>query len=46
MTNVAARFIDQGVVSDPSLHGGEPVLAGTATTVRAIAELWQQGLVA
>ncbi len=37
MSNVAARLIDQGVVSVPTLHGGEPVLAGTATTVRAIA---------
>lgn len=46
MSSTVARSIQQGVVSDPSLHGGEPVLAGTATTVRAIAELWRQGLTA
>ena len=36
--------LDVAIVSDPALHGGEPVVAGTATTVRAIAELWNQGL--
>ena len=32
------------VVTDPAIRHGEPVLAGTATPVRAIAELWNQGL--
>jgi uncharacterized protein (DUF433 family) len=32
------------VVSDPTLRHGEPVLAGTATPVRAVAELWSQGM--
>ena len=32
------------IVSDPKLHGGEPVIEGTATPVRAIAELWNQGM--
>jgi hypothetical protein len=32
------------IVSDPVLRHGEPILAGTATPVRAIAELWNQGM--
>lgn len=32
------------VVSDPALRGGEPILAGTATPVRAVAELWNRGV--
>ena len=36
--------IDQGVVSDPDLHSGEPILVGTSTPVRAIVELWDQGM--
>jgi uncharacterized protein (DUF433 family) len=32
------------IVSDSSLHGGEPIIEGTATTVRAVAELWNQGM--
>jgi uncharacterized protein (DUF433 family) len=32
------------ILSDPAVHQGEPVVAGTAVTVRAIAELWQQGM--
>ncbi len=32
------------IITDPRLRHGEPILAGTATTVRAIAELWNQGL--
>jgi uncharacterized protein (DUF433 family) len=35
---------DGEIVSDPDLRHGEPVLAGTATPVRAVAELWNQGL--
>jgi uncharacterized protein (DUF433 family) len=31
-------------VSDPKIHGGEPVIDGTSTPVRAIAELWNQGM--
>jgi uncharacterized protein (DUF433 family) len=36
--------LDTEIVSDPSIRQGEPVLTGTATPVRAIAELWNQGL--
>jgi uncharacterized protein (DUF433 family) len=32
------------ITSNPAIHGGEPILAGTATPVRAIAELWNQGM--
>ncbi len=34
------------IVSDPAIRHGEPVLAGTATPVRAVAELWNLGLAA
>ena len=36
--------VDTEIVSDPALRHGEPVLAGTATPVRAVAELWNLGL--
>lgn len=32
------------VVSDPTIRHGEPTLAGTATPVRAVSELWNQGM--
>jgi uncharacterized protein (DUF433 family) len=32
------------VISDPTIHRGEPVIDGTSTTVRAIVELWNQGM--
>ena len=32
------------VVMDVAIHGGEPVVEGTSTPVRAIAELWNQGM--
>jgi uncharacterized protein (DUF433 family) len=35
---------DSEIVSDPAIRHGEPVLAGTATPVRALAELWNQGM--
>ncbi len=35
--------LDAEIVSDPGIRAGEPILAGTATPVRAIAELWNQG---
>lgn len=36
--------VQAAVVADPAIHGGEPILEGTATTVRAIVELWNQGM--
>ena len=32
------------VVTNPSIHRGEPVIGGTSTPVRAIVELWRQGI--
>jgi uncharacterized protein (DUF433 family) len=32
------------VVSDKNILGGEPIIAGTRTPVRAIVELWRQGI--
>jgi uncharacterized protein (DUF433 family) len=32
------------VVSDEGILGGEPIIAGTRTPVRAIVELWRQGI--
>ena len=36
--------VDSEIVSDPGIRHGEPILAGTATPVRAIVELWNQGM--
>ena len=36
--------LDAEIVSDPAIRQGEPILAGTATSVRAVAELWNQGM--
>jgi uncharacterized protein (DUF433 family) len=35
---------DAEIVSDPGLRHGEPIIVGTATPVRAVAELWNQGM--
>jgi uncharacterized protein (DUF433 family) len=35
---------DGEIVSDSSLRQGEPIVAGTATPVRAVAELWNLGI--
>jgi uncharacterized protein (DUF433 family) len=32
------------VVTDADILGGEPILAGTRTPVRAVVELWRQGV--
>ncbi len=37
-------FLDGLIVSNPRLRSGRPVIAGTATSVRAIAILYKQGL--
>jgi uncharacterized protein (DUF433 family) len=39
MTHTAHRYI----VSSPEILGGEPVLEGTRTPVRAVVELWRSG---
>ncbi len=37
-------FLDGLITRNPSLRGGRPVISGTATSVRAIAVLYKQGL--
>lgn len=32
------------VVTDTAILGGEPILEGTRTPVRAVVELWRQGI--
>ncbi len=41
MTHVTAH---RYVVTDAAILGGEPIIAGTRTPVRAIVELYRQGL--
>lgn len=43
-TAATLSSVSGGIVSDPRLHGGEPVIAGTGTTVRAVAENWKLGV--
>ncbi len=38
--STAHRF----VVTDSSILGGEPIVAGTRTPIRAIVELWRGGI--
>jgi uncharacterized protein (DUF433 family) len=33
------------IVTDEQILGGEPIIAGSRTPVRAIVELWRQGIV-
>jgi len=42
----ATGAIDAGICSEPSIHQGEPILLGTSTPVRAVVELWNQGMAA
>jgi uncharacterized protein (DUF433 family) len=32
------------IVSDPEILGGEPIVRGTRTPVRAVVEIWRQGV--
>lgn len=32
------------IVSDPDILGGEPIVDGTRTPVRAVVELWRHGI--
>jgi uncharacterized protein (DUF433 family) len=45
MTNPTSA-LDTEIISDPAIHRGEPIIAGTSTPVRAVAELWNQGMAA
>lgn len=40
----AVTTLDAEIVSDPKLHGGEPVIAGTGLRVRTIVEKWKLGM--
>jgi uncharacterized protein (DUF433 family) len=40
----AVASLSSEIVSEPRILSGEPVIAGTATTVRAIAEMWTLGM--
>lgn len=42
----SAPTIDALIEKNPKLRGGRPIIAGTGTTVRAIAGLYKLGLVA
>ena len=39
-------FLDKMIVKESALRGGRPIIAGTGTTVRTIAELYKLGLAA
>ena len=39
-------FLDKMIIKEPALRGGRPIIAGTGTTVRTIAELYKLGLAA
>ena len=41
-----APTLDALIETNPKLRGGRPIIAGTGTTVRAIAGLYKLGLVA
>ena len=40
----STTVVDARIVVDPAIHAGEPVIEGTSTPVRAVAELWNQGM--
>jgi uncharacterized protein (DUF433 family) len=40
---LATQTLDGLIISDPKLHNGRPVVAGTGNTVRAIAIMYKQG---
>jgi uncharacterized protein (DUF433 family) len=36
--------LDAAITSGSDIRNGEPIIAGTATSVRAVAELWNMGV--
>ena len=40
---LATQTLDGLIINSPKIHSGRPVLAGTGTTVRAIAIMYKQG---
>jgi uncharacterized protein (DUF433 family) len=41
---VTASTAHRYITTDPAILGGEPIVVGTRTPVRAVVELWRQGL--
>lgn len=41
---IEATTLDELITRDPRLRNGRPVISGTATSVRAIAIMYKQGL--
>lgn len=39
-----AQLLDGLIIKDAEIHNGRPVIAGTGSTVRAIAIMYKQGL--
>jgi uncharacterized protein (DUF433 family) len=39
-----SRTLEGLIVMDPKLRGGRPIIAGTGTTVRTVAQLYKLGL--
>lgn len=44
MNSASSTVLGTGIISDTAIHNGEPVIAGTSTPVRAVVELWNQGM--
>lgn len=44
--NMVQSTHNRYIVSDDSILGGEPIIAGTRTPVRAVVENWRRGLAA
>jgi uncharacterized protein (DUF433 family) len=40
---LTTKTLDGLIIKDPQLHNGRPIIAGTGTTVRAIAIMYKQG---
>lgn len=40
---LATKTLDGLIVKNPEIHNGRPVIAGSGTTVRAIAIMYKQG---
>jgi len=40
---VASATSHRYVISDPKILSGEPIITGTRTPIRAIAEIWRMG---
>lgn len=41
---VSSPVTDARITTVSAIHGGEPIILGTSVPVRAVAELWNQGM--